>query len=474
MKLKTKFSVLNSFLIIAVILGVSVFLFIAEKRLLIQEIEENQTNIIKGLAEVGKESLITNDEILLINYVNLIRRTRGVMYAVVTDPEGKVLAHTDVSFLGMVANDTTAIKARSSNKLVTQSYVDKENQKVLDFALPIFVNEEKAGIARIGFSQDSLHEIVEETLRETRKRIFGVAVVMLFIGFIGAIILAQMMTRPIKRMAKGAGLIGQGKLDTKIVVESKDELGSLARDLNKMSGQLKEIDQMKSDFLASVTHELKSPLTSLIMYIDLFLTGATGKLNDKAKKFLRIMERNSNRLARFIDDLLDMAKIERGKMEIKKESLGIFPIVSETVELMKPQADEKNIEIVTNIPNDLPLVFIDGDRTRQVITNLLSNSIKFTPEKGKISIKIRDDKKYLEVSLSDTGMGIPPEKISKIFDKFEQVKEVRERVKGPRGTGLGLAIVKSLVEAQGGKIWVESELDKGSTFYFTLPKQTIV
>jgi signal transduction histidine kinase len=435
--------------------------------------EENQTNVIKGLAQVGKESLITNDEILLINYVNLVKRTRGVMYAVVTSPQGKVLAHNDVNILGTITNDAIAIKARSSNKLVTQSYVDKGNQKIVDFALPIFINQNKVGIARIGFSQDSLHEIVEETLRETRKRIFGVAVVMLFIGFIGAIILAQMMTKPIKQMAKGTGLIGQGKLDTTIVVKSKDELGSLARDLNKMSGQLKEIDQMKSDFLASVTHELKSPLTSLIMYIDLFLTGATGKLNEKAKKFLRIMERNSNRLSRFIDDLLDMARIERGKMEIKKESLGIFPIVSETVELMKPQADEKNIEIAMNIPDNLPLVLIDGDRTRQIITNLLSNSIKFTPEKGKISINIRDDKKYLEVSLSDTGIGIPPDRTSNIFDKFEQVKEVRERVKGPRGTGLGLAIVKSLVEAQGGKIWLKSEVDKGSTFYFTLPKQTM-
>jgi len=392
---------------------------------------------------------------------------------VVTSPQGKVLAHNDVNILGTITNDAIAIKARSSNKLVTQSYVDKGNQKIVDFALPIFINQNKVGIARIGFSQDSLHEIVEETLRETRKRIFGVAVVMLFIGFIGAIILAQMMTKPIKQMAKGTGLIGQGKLDTTIVVKSKDELGSLARDLNKMSGQLKEIDQMKSDFLASVTHELKSPLTSLIMYIDLFLTGATGKLNEKAKKFLRIMERNSNRLSRFIDDLLDMARIERGKMEIKKESLGIFPIVSETVELMKPQADEKNIEIAMNIPDNLPLVLIDGDRTRQIITNLLSNSIKFTPEKGKISINIRDDKKYLEVSLSDTGIGIPPDRTSNIFDKFEQVKEVRERVKGPRGTGLGLAIVKSLVEAQGGKIWLKSEVDKGSTFYFTLPKQTM-
>lgn len=472
MKLRTKFSFLNSFLIIAVILGVSIFLFIAEKRLLIQEMEKNQTNIIKGLAQVGKESLITNDEILLINYVKLVERTRGVMYAMVTAPQGKILAHTDVNLLGTIANDTIAVKARLSNELVTQSYVDKEKQNILDVALPIFIDQNKMGIARIGFSRDSLHEIVEETLRETRKRIFGVAIVMLIIGFIGAIILAQMMTRPIKQMAKGAELIGQGKLDTTIVVKSNDELESLARDLNKMSSQLKEIDQLKKDFLASVTHELKSPLTSLIMYVDLFLEGAAGELTEKAKKFLKIMERSSKRLSRFIDDLLDMAKIERGKMEIKKEPLEILPIVSEIAELIKPQADEKDIEIAMNIPDNLPLVFVDGDRTRQIITNILSNSVKFTPEKGKISVNIQDEKEHFQVSISDTGIGIPPEQIGKIFDKFEQVKEVRERVKGPRGTGLGLAIVKSLVEAQGGKIWVESEVDKGSTFYFTLPKQT--
>jgi len=472
MKLRTKFSLLNSILIIAVILGVSIFLFIAEKRLLIQEMEKSQTNIIKGLAQIGKESLITNDEILLINYVNLVERTRGVMYAMVTAPQGKILAHTDVDLLGTIANDTIAIKARSSDELVTQSYVDKEKQNILDIALPIFIDQNKMGIARIGFSRDSLHEIVEETLRETRRRIFGVAIVVLIIGFIGAIILAQMMTRPIKQMAKGAELIGQGKLDTTIVVKSNDELESLARDLNKMSSQLKEIDQLKKDFLASVTHELKSPLTSLIMYVDLFLEGAAGELTEKAKKFLKIMERSSKRLSRFIDDLLDMAKIERGKMEIKKEPLEILPIVSEIAELIKPQADEKDIEIAMNIPDNLPLVFVDGDRTRQIITNILSNSVKFTPEKGKISVNIQDEKEHFQVSISDTGIGIPPEQIGKIFDKFEQVKEVRERVKGPRGTGLGLAIVKSLVEAQGGKIWVESEVDKGSTFYFTLPKQT--
>jgi len=282
-----------------------------------------------------------------------------------------------------------------------------------------------------------------------------------------------MMTKPIKQMAKGAELIGQGKLDTEISVKGKDELGSLARDLNKMSRQLKEIDQMKSDFVTSVTHELRSPLTSLTMYIDLFLKGGAGELNDKAKKFLTIMERSNNRLSRFIDDLLDMAKIERGKMEIKKEPLGILPIVSETVQLIKPQADEKDIEITMDISDNLPLVFVDGDRTRQIITNLLSNSIKFTPEKGKVSIKIQDEGEHVQVSISDTGIGIPPEQINRIFDKFEQVREVRERVKGPKGTGLGLAIVKSLVEAQGGKIWVESEVDKGSTFYFTLPKQTM-
>jgi len=471
MRLRTKFSLLNSFLIIVVILGVSIFLFVAEKKLLIQETEENRSDIIKGLAQVGKESLITNDEILLINYINLVKKTRGVIYAMVTDNRGKILAHTDVALLGKSANGPVATKAISSNELATQTYVDKDKGNILDIAMPILVNENKMGMARIGFAQDALHEVVEEALRRTRNRIFGVAIVALILGFIGAIILAQMMAKPIKRMAIGAELIGQGKLDTRILVNSRDELGSLARELNKMSRRLQEIDQMKSDFLASVTHELRSPLTSLTAYIELFLKGGAGELSEKAKKFLTIMERSNSRLSRFIDDLLDMAKIERGKMEIRKETMEILPIVSETVEFVKPEANRKSIEIEMEIPEKLPLVFVDGERTRQIITNLLSNSIKFSEERGKVSIKIQEEKDYLQFSISDTGIGISPEDIGRIFDKFEQVKEVRERIKGPKGTGLGLTIAKSLVEAQGGKIWVESEVGKGSTFYFTLPKE---
>jgi len=471
MRLRTKFSLLNSFLIIVVILGVSIFLFVAEKKLLIQETEENRSNIIRGLAQVGKESLITNDEILLINYINLVKKTRGVIYAMVTDNRGKILAHTDVALLGKRANDPVAAKAISSNEPATQTYVDKDKGNILDVAMPILINENKMGMARIGFSQDALHDVVEEALRRTRNRIFGVAIVALILGFVGAIILAQMMAKPIKQMAKGAELIGQGKLDTRILVNSRDELGSLARELNKMSRRLQEIDQMKSDFLASVTHELRSPLTSLTAYIELFLKGGAGELNEKAKKFLTIMERSNSRLSRFIDDLLDMAKIERGKMEIRKETMEIMPLVSDTVEFIKPEANRKSIEIEMEIPEKLPLVFVDGERTRQIITNLLSNSIKFTEERGKVSIKIQEEKEYLQFSISDTGIGISPEDMGRIFDKFEQVKEVRERIKGPKGTGLGLAIAKSLVEAQGGKIWVESEVGKGSTFYFTLPKE---
>jgi signal transduction histidine kinase len=283
--------------------------------------------------------------------------------------------------------------------------------------------------------------------------------------------LAQTLIGPIKKLVYGAKMIGRGKLNTVIKVNNKDELGSLAKEFNLMARQLKELDHMKQDFVSGVTHELRSPLTSIMMYIDLFFKGATGELNEKQKKFLNIMKNSSKRLNSFINDLLDIAKIERGKMELVKEPLNITTILRETIQLFTVQADEKNIIIVTKIQENIPVISADQNKIRQILNNLLSNAIKFTPEKGTITVEVKNNGEYVQVSVGDTGMGVPPDDLEKIFNKFEQVKGVRNRIAGSKGTGLGLAIVKAIVQLHKGDIWVESIMGKGSTFYFTLPKE---
>jgi len=470
MKLGTKFSVLTGSLVILVVAGVSIFLFIAEKRLLLQEMKANQINTIKGLAQVSEESFISENEILLLNYVKLIKKTRGVIYAMLTDTKGKILAHTDYNLLGNTVTDAAGVKTLSANELFVQTCFDKENREIFDITLPVFAGGKKRGLARIGFSQRVIHEIVEETLSKTRRRIFGVAVVVLIFGVAGAMVLAAMMTTPIKKMAQGAMLIGQGKLNTVIQVKGKDELSGLAKDLNAMAEKLKELDQMKQDFVSSITHEFRAPLNAMSIHFDLFFKGRLGEMTEEQKESLTVLKKNTTRLGKFINDLLDIAKIERGKMEINRQNFDLSSLINEIFQLYKVQTDQKKIEFKTQVQENLPGAFADPDRIRQILNNLVSNAIKFTPEQGIITVSAAENQDFLEISVKDSGMGIPGDQIENIFNKFEQVKGIREKVRGQKGTGLGLAIAKILVERQGGTIRVESELGKGSTFRFTIPK----
>lgn len=229
----------------------------------------------------------------------------------------------------------------------------------------------------------------------------------------------------------------------------------------------KEIEQMKSDFVALVSHELRTPLTSIYGYTRLILDGKTGGVNETTRDKLVRVERQALRLSHLIADLLDLSRIESGRLELRMEPISIRELAWNRLEDFRSQAEEKNIEISFEAPEDLPPVRGDAERIGQVLTNLLSNALKFTPSGGKVRVRLRREGNLLSVQVIDTGMGIPPEERHKIFDKFHQVRNIQARQHG--GTGLGLAIAKSIVEAHGGHIWVDSELGKGSDFRFVLP-----
>ncbi len=471
MKLKIKFTLAATLLVVFILLGVSICLFLAERRHLINQIKENQINLVDGLVQVSKEYSITKDQILLINYINFLMRNKNIVYVLFTNSQGKILAHTNIQRLEEKDKTPIGLRATKIKKLLIQSYQNKKGERISDYALPVFMENKKLGVARIGFSQRELNKMMEETVTQTGQRIFVIAFVVLIIGIFSALILAQTLIGPIKKLVYGAKMIGRGKLNTIIEVNNKDELGSLAEEFNLMACQLKELDHMKQDFVSSVSHELRSPLTSIMMYIDLFFKGATGELTKKQIDFLTIMKDSSKRLNNFINDLLDVAKMERGKMEIIKQLVDIKAILRETIQLYVVQSDKKSIQIISKITENLPMIMVDSDKIRQVFNNLLSNAIKFTPENGIITVEIKNTRGYLQFSVSDTGMGIPPDDLEKIFNKFEQVKGVKSKIGGSKGTGLGLTIVKSIIKLHEGNIWVESALGKGSIFYFTLPNK---
>lgn len=228
----------------------------------------------------------------------------------------------------------------------------------------------------------------------------------------------------------------------------------------------KELDKMKDDFLHSITHDLRNPMTSIRGFIKFLYEGVAGPINEQQKKILETMDRASFRLLSMINDILDISKLEAGKMELMLERTNIVKVISSAIELLEPQYKRKNIKLVFTPQKDEIEVLTDPKLIERVYINLIGNAIKFTPEDGTITVGIFETDNYIESFVEDTGEGIPKEYLDKIFEKFGQVKN-----KSKGGTGLGLTICKYVVELHKGKIWVESELGKGSKFIFTIPKK---
>jgi two-component system sensor histidine kinase GlrK len=281
--------------------------------------------------------------------------------------------------------------------------------------------------------------------------------------------LAHHFTGPIEELVQGAEEIGKGNFAVTIPVRSEDELGRLSGRFNAMARQLAEIDQMKDDFIANVSHDLRSPLASIIMSGEYLLTQSHGSLTQVQQQMIDIIVRSGHRLSAFINNILDAAKIKAGRMEYAFQSRNLTDLIKENVESLEGLARSKNITLAFQPPPEFPAVRADGEKLQQVVGNLLSNAIKFTPAGGTITIVQTLDGSMARVSIADTGRGIPSTELPKLFQKFSQINVGHEPGMKVRGTGLGLVIVKEMVQAHGGKVWVDSTPGKGSTFYFTVP-----
>ena len=236
-----------------------------------------------------------------------------------------------------------------------------------------------------------------------------------------------------------------------------------------------EIEQMKSEFVSLVSHELRTPLTSIIGFISLILDGKTGKINQKQHESLSRAHRQSKRLAALINDLLDVSRIEAGRIEMKQEKVEIDWIAKRRIEELRPQADEKAISLLLETQSNLPPMIGDTDRIGQIFVNLIGNAIKFTPDNGKVTVRISKSLQNgrategVHVEVVDTGPGIPTEEREKVFDKFRQLGNTQTR-QPHGGTGLGLSIAAGIVEAHGGHLWVDTgDNDRGSNFQFFIP-----
>ncbi len=265
----------------------------------------------------------------------------------------------------------------------------------------------------------------------------------------------------IKKIIRSSGAVIQN--------EDGDTVGmvNILTDVTKQ----KELDEIKTKFISNVTHELRTPIVAMQKAMQLLQTQALGPLNEAQANFMGIISRNMGHLNRLVEDLLDIAKIDSGKMRVKMVPSKIDKVISDTCDSLDTWAKSKSLQIVQELDRTLPIFPFDPDKVVQVLNNLIGNAIKFTPSGGKITVKSEWDPggKAVKVSVIDTGVGIAKENISKLFGRFEQFGDQQ----GITGTGLGLSICREIVDRHSGKIWVESELGKGAKFIFTLPSKQL-
>ena len=243
------------------------------------------------------------------------------------------------------------------------------------------------------------------------------------------------------------------------------EISAKNLELGAANRKLKELDKIKSDFVSNVAHEFRTPLTIIKGNVDMVVKGGLGNVAPQQKEMLDGAIKVANRLSRLVNDLLDISKIESGKMQLKKERVNINRIIEENSVVFDKMVKDKKQTLNKELAKDMPDINADIDKITQVFVNLLSNAIKYSPEMSTIAIKTVNLEKEVMVEVTDTGEGMAAEDIDKVFDKFTRVTAEKKE-----GTGLGLPIAKDIVALHKGRMWVKSELGKGSQFYFTIPK----
>ncbi len=262
-------------------------------------------------------------------------------------------------------------------------------------------------------------------------------------------------------------LLKVGKVLSGVILVARDL--TFTRELAK----LQVLNQMKSEFISTVSHELRTPLTAIKGSVSLVTSGRTGEINELQKELLTLVKRNTDRLAKMIDELLEMSRSEAGKpMQLERSKFSLQDLISDVVKLLTQQVNQNHLTLEMDIPESMGKVNADSAKIQQVVINLVGNAIKFTPESGTIRITALENEDTWQVSVSDTGVGIPKEELEKVFDTYYQVKHpnLTTHIKG---FGLGLAISKRIIEAHQGKIWVDSDVDQGSRFTFQIPKDQL-
>lgn len=300
---------------------------------------------------------------------------------------------------------------------------------------------------------------LERTTQALLLAMLGTFLVAIVVG----ILLAMNLTRPLRALTSAAHNIAQGKLEQQVPVTSKDEIGQLASAFNSMSQEVARVNQLRRQMTADIAHDLRTPLTVIAGYIESMRDGVLSATPQR----LSLIYTEIERLQHLVNDLRMLSQVDAGELSLNPQVVDPMQLLEYSAEIFKHNADRQNVVLATNAPANLPAIFVDEARMMQVMDNLISNSLRYTPPGGRIDLTASEKDGMVEITVKDTGAGILPEEIPFIFDRFRRADKSRHSETGE--SGLGLAIVKALVEAHKGQVWAESSLDVGTTIFIHLP-----
>ncbi|MFH2204002.1 MAG: HAMP domain-containing sensor histidine kinase [Elusimicrobiota bacterium] len=392
---------------------------------------------------------------VLWRYMRLLDSFPGVRYSYLEGDNGDIWAHTD---------------RRLVNKPALEWKTSTAAAQALEHAARVEVGGKVKGTAHLGVIADfsgELTPIVRRSLLPPLIR-YGAMALVLSMGL--GIGLAFWLARPIRFMSEGARRVGKGDLSVELPITSSSELGDLSRNFNQMVYKLRELDELKDEFIANVSHDLRSPMTAIRASADYLLKmdKDRDKLQPQQKKVLNMILFNTMRLNVFVTNMLDAAKMKAGHMEYHLRPVRIEDVARNLSELYGGVLASRGLTFSVDVPEGTPAVLADPERFDQVLANLVSNALKFTPPGGLITVGARTAGDVVSVMVSDTGKGIAEKDLPKLFMRFEQVDVEDQRAKKVSGTGLGLFIVRETVEAMGGTIQVASQEGAGTCFTLTL------
>jgi signal transduction histidine kinase len=374
--------------------------------------------------------------------------------------------------------------------LVRDGKVSEAMQLQLKAGYPLFQQVEGLVEQVVRIEEEGMARQRIATTRANSRAYYlrgGFVLASLLLALLLGFVISWSFILPVREAERVLGRIAKGDFSTTVTVDNRDEFGALAGRMNNMSAELRRLyeeereaarqlealnsqlaraSQAKSEFLANMSHELRTPMNAILGFTEMILDDIYGDVPPEVRGPIQDVRTCGQQLLRLINDVLDLSKIEAGRMELSLTDYSVQEVVETARTSLRSLADEKGLEFTADVQPDIPLAYGDGKRITQCLTNLVGNALKFTKQGG-VEIGARLDGDQVVYSVTDTGIGIPTDQLDHIFGEFRQVDSSISREFG--GTGLGLSITKTFVELHGGRIWVESEPGRGSTFRFAIP-----